>query len=258
LRRAAEQAQELHDQRQPAPPTPYDLFTAIVGAAADSAERHDIAAQMIEAYWFNGAEWLGGELATMQVWEAALRFTEQARAAGYEWTADGWAKARGIATDPHPAVWKVDGKLDRSAGPKRNSVMAKLSTHAVVFTVTGARYRTRRDPCATDPPLGRVVSVNGCEIVLFRMGSAVFAADAICPHAGGDLAFGDVEDVPFCGPCITCPVHGFQFNALSGASVAPPGSYSLRTFPARLCEASDEIEVGFSRLDAAIFEDQDF
>ena len=93
LRRAVEQAQELHAQRQPAPPAPYNLFTAIVGAAADSAERHDIAAQMIQTYWFNGAEWQGGEHTTMQVWEAALRFTEQALAAGYEWTADGWAKA---------------------------------------------------------------------------------------------------------------------------------------------------------------------
>jgi hypothetical protein len=73
-------------------PAPHDLFTAIVGAAADSAERHDIAAKMIEAYWFNGAEWQGGEYTTTQVWEAALRFTEQATAAGYEWTADGWAK----------------------------------------------------------------------------------------------------------------------------------------------------------------------
>jgi len=34
-----------------------------------------------------------------------------------------WCKLRGIATEPHPAQWRVDGKLDRSAGPKRNSEM---------------------------------------------------------------------------------------------------------------------------------------
>ena len=64
---------------------------------------------------------------------------------GVDTHADGWAKARGITTDPHPARWKVDGKLDRSAGPKRNGVMAKLATHAVVFMVTGAKNKGSRD-----------------------------------------------------------------------------------------------------------------
>ena len=73
-------------------PAPYALFTSIVKQAADSAERSDIAAQMIEADWFSGDEWLGGEFSTMQVWEATLRFVEQAMTNGYERIDGYWCK----------------------------------------------------------------------------------------------------------------------------------------------------------------------
>jgi hypothetical protein len=93
-------------------PTPYDHFAAIFKAAADSAERADAAAKMVETYWFNGAEWLGGEYTTMQIWDASLRFAEQAIANGYEWTAAGWQRD-GKGWSQAAVVKKVEEMVQR-------------------------------------------------------------------------------------------------------------------------------------------------
>lgn len=55
---------------------------------------------------------------------------------------------------------------------------------------------------------------------LFRYGSEVVATATVCPHQGGPLALGDIEDVG--GQlCVTCPWHGFKFNVRTGTSVMP-------------------------------------
>jgi len=83
MRRAVAQAQELHDQRQPAPPTHYDILTRIVALASEHAEAMTAAAIIIEREFFNGKVWTGGELTTTQVYEAALEFGVRAMAAGW-------------------------------------------------------------------------------------------------------------------------------------------------------------------------------
>ena len=62
------------------------------------------------------------------------------------------------------------------------------------------------------------VEVAGREIALFRIGERIEAVDALCPHEGAPLVQGDVED-----GVITCPWHGWTFNACTGCSLQPPG-----------------------------------
>jgi hypothetical protein len=50
-------------------------------------------------------------------------------APGADTLADEWAEARGVPRDPHPANWLHHG---RSAGPRRNSAMARLQADACV------------------------------------------------------------------------------------------------------------------------------
>lgn len=83
LRRVVAQAQKLHDQRQPAPPTQYSIFERIVALASEHAEAMTAAAIIIEREFFNGQEWTGGELTTMTVYEAALEFGVRAMAKGW-------------------------------------------------------------------------------------------------------------------------------------------------------------------------------
>ncbi|MDB5389654.1 MAG: nagAb [Planctomycetaceae bacterium] len=48
-------------------------------------------------------------------------------------------------------------------------------------------------------------------VALFRIGDEVVALDGICPHAGGPLAQGRVNQ-----QIVTCPWHGWQFHVATG------------------------------------------
>jgi nitrite reductase/ring-hydroxylating ferredoxin subunit len=66
---------------------------------------------------------------------------------------------------------------------------------------------------------GVQVEVAGKEYALFRANGKVHCLDAVCPHAGGPLAEGEFKD-----GVVTCPWHGWMFNACTGCSVDPPGN----------------------------------
>ena len=58
------------------------------------------------------------------------------------------------------------------------------------------------------------VLVQGREILLARVGDSYYAADNRCPHMGGKLSQGKIEDT-----VVTCPVHGSQFDLKNGEVV---------------------------------------
>lgn len=66
---------------------------------------------------------------------------------------------------------------------------------------------------------GLAVEVAGRELALFRVDGEVRAIDSACPHEGAPLAQGAVKD-----GVVTCPWHGWTFNACTGCSLDPPGS----------------------------------
>jgi nitrite reductase (NADH) small subunit len=68
------------------------------------------------------------------------------------------------------------------------------------------------------PGAGHVVALGEQRIALFRLGGDVLALDGVCPHEGGPLGLGDVE-----AGCVTCPLHGWRFDLLTGACVGVPG-----------------------------------
>jgi nitrite reductase/ring-hydroxylating ferredoxin subunit len=83
-------------------------------------------------------------------------------------------------------------------------------------------------------------------VVLVRLGGEVHAVDGTCPHLGGDLAEGTVEQGK-----ITCPLHGATFDLLTGTvradpfGVAPPeGAVGpLPTFAVRIADGTIEVDV---------------
>lgn len=52
---------------------------------------------------------------------------------------------------------------------------------------------------------------TGEEIALFRTKGAFYALNNSCPHQGGPLVAGDVEN-----GAVTCPWHGWQFSLKTG------------------------------------------
>ncbi len=66
---------------------------------------------------------------------------------------------------------------------------------------------------------GLTVQVAGQDYALFRFQGKIHALDSACPHEGAPLAEGEVS-----GDMVTCPWHGWRFNACSGCSLDPPGN----------------------------------
>ena len=68
------------------------------------------------------------------------------------------------------------------------------------------------------PGHSKVVSVNGKELAIFNIHGKFFAADNACPHEGGPLGEGDIEE-----NIVVCPWHGWRFNIEDGKSLTVPG-----------------------------------
>jgi nitrite reductase/ring-hydroxylating ferredoxin subunit len=60
----------------------------------------------------------------------------------------------------------------------------------------------------------REVELDGRVVALFNIAGKIFAIDGICPHAGGPLSEGLVED-----GMVVCPWHGWQFHLATGQNV---------------------------------------
>lgn len=72
-----------------------------------------------------------------------------------------------------------------------------------------------------DIPPGKSLIVDlpdGRQIALFNLEGKIFALDNACPHMGGPLGEGEIED-----GCVTCPLHAWQFDIKTGLCVNIPG-----------------------------------
>ena len=72
---------------------------------------------------------------------------------------------------------------------------------------------------------GRVLTVNGTEVAVFKCGGQLYATQNWCPHAGTGLATGTVE-----GGEVVCPAHGYRFDLKTGAC-STDSQLRLKTFP---------------------------
>ena len=64
---------------------------------------------------------------------------------------------------------------------------------------------------------GKVVEARGRKIALFNSGGSFYAIDNACRHLGGSLGEGDVY-----GTRVVCPLHGWEYDFTTGASVDDP------------------------------------
>ena len=113
-----------------------------------------------------------------------------------------------------------------------NMVMRKWHADA-----SGRRTVRRISPIEKN---GLLVRSNGHEIALFRVGQELFAVDRACPHRGGPLHLGDIEDLGDEGGfkrkiCVVCPWHKWTFDLHNGSNVVPNvESMTVKVYPVRL------------------------
>ena len=59
-----------------------------------------------------------------------------------------------------------------------------------------------------------IIEIDGTEAAVFAIDDEVHALENVCPHQGGPLGEGKVED-----GCVYCPWHGWQFDVATGDHV---------------------------------------
>ena len=69
------------------------------------------------------------------------------------------------------------------------------------------------------PGTSKKVEINGKDIAIFNLGGEFYAMDDMCPHRGGSLSEGACED-----KIVTCPWHGWQFDATNGSCLTNPAA----------------------------------
>lgn len=77
---------------------------------------------------------------------------------------------------------------------------------------------------------GMYVEIGGFELAVFLSGGKVYVLDNLCPHAGGSLAGGYVEN-----GCAVCPMHHWPFRLDNGQMPDAPG-VGVKAYPSRLVE----------------------
>ena len=83
---------------------------------------------------------------------------------------------------------------------------------------------------------GRMCPVQGRTVALFNLEGSFYAIDNTCPHRGGPLAEGSLQE-----GIVTCPWHGFRFDVKTGAN--PDGMpYQVRLYEVRV--QGEDVQVG--------------
>lgn len=64
---------------------------------------------------------------------------------------------------------------------------------------------------------GKMVTVDGRHVALFRLGEEFYAIDNLCLHKAGPLCEGFIEN-----DVVTCPWHGWSYEIKTGTLVQDP------------------------------------
>lgn len=78
------------------------------------------------------------------------------------------------------------------------------------------------------PGTAKAVEVGGNSVALYNVAGTVYATANTCPHRGGPLGEGELNE-----GVITCPWHGFQYDVATGKCRTNP-ALSLGCHPVRI------------------------
>jgi len=73
--------------------------------------------------------------------------------------------------------------------------------------------------------------VGRYDVAVFNVGGKLFALENSCPHQGGPLSDGWLEE-----SVVTCPWHGSTFCVRDGSIVNGPTTYPQPTFSVRVID----------------------
>ena len=80
--------------------------------------------------------------------------------------------------------------------------------------------------------------LDGTMLGVANVGGQFHAFDATCPHKGGPLVGGHLEE-----GILRCPWHGYRFALATGENVVPGDRRRVRLFPVRVQAGWVEVEI---------------
>ena len=89
-------------------------------------------------------------------------------------------------------------------------------------------YTTLCELSELEPGRGKYVEIDGFQLAVFLTGEQVHVMDNYCPHAGGSMAGGYVED-----GCAVCPWHNWPFR-LDNGELKGSGAVKIEIYPSRV------------------------
>ncbi|MCY0899535.1 MAG: non-heme iron oxygenase ferredoxin subunit [Firmicutes bacterium] len=84
----------------------------------------------------------------------------------------------------------------------------------------------------------QLVTIDGTDVAVFRVGHEIFAIDDLCSHAEASLAEGDQR-----GYIIECPRHGGRFDIRTGKAKHFPAVSPVRTFATKVEDGEIFIDI---------------
>ncbi len=92
----------------------------------------------------------------------------------------------------------------------------------------------------SDVPPGTAIAVeiNGQRLALFNIDGKFYAIDDTCPHSGGPLSEGDVDET-----AVTCPWHGASFSLADGSVLSPPAEEDVTSYRVQVDGTEIMIEI---------------
>ena len=81
-----------------------------------------------------------------------------------------------------------------------------------------------------------LVEVNDEDVAIANVNGEYYAFSAECPHAGGPLDEGEIED-----KVVICPWHGAEFDVATGEALTMPAQDSISTYQVKV--EGEEIQV---------------
>lgn len=86
---------------------------------------------------------------------------------------------------------------------------------------------------------GRVFTVDGRQVGVFKLRGELHAIDDMCPHQGASLSAGYLDDEG----AVTCPWHAWRFSVKDGKWCDNP-RLGVDVFEVRVVEGQVQVRVG--------------
>jgi nitrite reductase/ring-hydroxylating ferredoxin subunit len=142
-----------------------------------------------------------------------------------------WPRAllAGFVSLPDPARWEAAETAGFDLVATRGTIAAQLEKRLASWQGPPERKRARLLAQADAAGrLGLVVRLPDTPVgpvAVYQIGSTLYAAGDVCPHAGAILSEGGLA-----GAVVTCPLHGSQFDVRTGARLRGPADAEIPTY----------------------------